>query len=417
MPVPTTGTSCYGTAKKMCDMDDLLINLVNVNRPSIIQVFGVGGGGDNAVAHMYTEGNIGEVNYLVCNTDAKSLEDSPVPDRLQLGSEGLGAGGDPAKARELAEESVARIRAAFDKRAKMLFVTAGMGGGTGTGAAPVIAREAREAGLLTVGVVTIPFLFEGYRKIDKALDGVAEMSKYVDALLVINNERLREVYQEFSVMEAFRKADDTLTVAVKSIVDIITMRGKMILDFRDVHTTLHRGGVAVMSTGYAEGEGRVSRAIADALNSPLINDRDIFKSKKILLSISFSTSHQLMVYEMNEIDGFMENFEDKYIETKYGLSVDESLGAKVKITILASGFGLRDFKERGNVITYTEEDINRIIRREDIYGASRGKKTPRPTRVFLYAPDELDDRTIIEAIDGTPTYRRGKELLESLRRH
>lgn len=397
-------------------MDDLLIDLVNVNRPSIIQIFGVGGGGDNAVAHMYTEGNIAEVNYLVCNTDAKALETSPVPDRLQLGTDGLGAGGKPEKARELAEESIDRIRAAFDKRAKMLFITAGMGGGTGTGAAPVIAREAKAAGLLTIGVVTIPFLFEGYRKIDKALDGVAELSKYVDAILVINNERLREIYQEFSILDAFRKADDTLSVAVKSIVDIITMRGKMILDFRDVHTTLHEGGVAIMSTGYAEGEGRVSRAIANALNSPLINDRDIFKSRKILLSISFSSSNELMVYEMNEIDRFMENFEDKYIETKYGLSVDESLGAKIKITILASGFGLHDFKRRESVMTFTEDDINKIIRRQEVYGPSPRTRTQRPTRAFLFGPDELDDPEIIDAIDSTPTFRRTKELIEKLRR-
>lgn len=397
-------------------MDDLLIDLVNVNRPSIIQIFGVGGGGDNAVAHMYTEGNIAEVNYLVCNTDAKALETSPVPDRLQLGTDGLGAGGKPEKARELAEESIDRIRAAFDKRAKMLFITAGMGGGTGTGAAPVIAREAKAAGLLTIGVVTIPFLFEGYRKIDKALDGVAELSKYVDAILVINNERLREIYQEFSILDAFRKADDTLSVAVKSIVDIITMRGKMILDFRDVHTTLHEGGVAIMSTGYAEGEGRVSRAIANALNSPLINDRDIFKSRKILLSISFSSSNELMVYEMNEIDRFMENFEDKYIETKYGLAVDESLGAKIKITILASGFGLHDFKQRESVMTFTEDDINKIIRRQDVYGSSSRTRTQRPTRAFLFGPDELDDPEIIDAIDSTPTFRRTKELIEKLRR-
>lgn len=397
-------------------MDDLLIDLVNVNRPSIIQIFGVGGGGDNAVAHMYTEGNIAEVNYLVCNTDAKALETSPVPDRLQLGTDGLGAGGKPEKARELAEESIDRIRAAFDKRAKMLFITAGMGGGTGTGAASVIAREAKAAGLLTIGVVTIPFLFEGYRKIDKALDGVAELSKYVDAILVINNERLREIYQEFSILDAFRKADDTLSVAVKSIVDIITMRGKMILDFRDVHTTLHEGGVAIMSTGYAEGEGRVSRAIANALNSPLINDRDIFKSRKILLSISFSSSNELMVYEMNEIDRFMENFEDKYIETKYGLSVDESLGAKIKITILASGFGLHDFKRRESVMKFTEDDINKIIRRQDVYGPSPRTRTQRPTRAFLFGPDELDDPEIIDAIDSTPTFRRTKELIEKLRR-
>lgn len=172
-----------------------------------------------------------------------------------------------------------------------------------------------------------------------------------------------------------------------------------------------------MSTGYAEGEGRVSRAIANALNSPLINDRDIFKSRKILLSISFSSSNELMVYEMNEIDRFMENFEDKYIETKYGLSVDESLGAKIKITILASGFGLHDFKRRESVMKFTEDDINKIIRRQDVYGSSSRTRPQRPTRAFLFGPDELDDPEIIDAIDSTPTFRRTKELIEKLHRH
>ena len=245
---------------------------------SIIKVIGVGGGGGNAVNHMYREG-IHDVTFVLCNTDNQALNDSPVPVHLQLGKEGLGAGNKPEKAREAAEESLEDIRSMLSDGTKMAFITAGMGGGTGTGAAPVIARVSKELGILTVGIVTIPFRFEGDRKIDQALDGVEEMSKHVDALLVINNERLREIYPELSVLDAFGKADDTLSVAAKSIAEIITVHGLINLDFNDVKTVLKDGGVAIMSTGYGEGEGRVKKAIDDALTSPLLNDNDIFNSK------------------------------------------------------------------------------------------------------------------------------------------
>ena len=395
-------------------MDDLLVNLVDASKPSIIKVIGVGGGGDNAVAHMYREGNINEVNYLVCNTDSKALETSPIPNQLQLGDDGLGAGGKPEKGKELAEESIEEIRSILDNEIKMVFITAGMGGGTGTGAAPVIAREAKEKGILTIGIVTIPFIFEGMRKIDKALDGVEEMSRNVDALLVINNERLREIYQNCTVIDAFKKADDTLTIAVKSIVDIITMHGKMILDFRDVHTTLHDGGVAIMSTGYASGDNRVAKAIKDALNSPLINNRDIYKSKKILIYISTSSENSLMIYEMNDIHAFMENFEDKYIETKLGMSTDDSLGDQVKITILASGFGVSDFKEKDNVIVFSEDDIRRVLRREKLYGKENTPKVAPPRRIYRYSLEDLENQELIAMIDNSPTFKREKTTLEAI---
>ena len=254
---------------------------------TIIKVIGVGGGGGNAVNHMYREG-IHDVSFVLCNTDNQALNDSPVPVLLQLGTEGLGAGNKPAKARQAAEESIDAIKQMLSDGTRMTFITAGMGGGTGTGAAPVIARVSKELGILTVGIVTIPFRFEGKRKIDQALNGVEEMAKHVDALLVINNERLRKIYPELTVLDAFGKADDTLSVAAKSIAEIITNHGLINLDFNDVKTVLKDGGVAIMSTGYGEGEGRVKQAISDALNSPLLNDNDVFNAKKILLSINFS---------------------------------------------------------------------------------------------------------------------------------
>lgn len=311
---------------------------------SIIKVIGVGGGGGNAVNHMYKEG-IHDVTFVLCNTDAQALNDSPVPVHLQLGKEGLGAGNRPERARQAAEDTIEDIKHMLDDGTKMAFITAGMGGGTGTGAAPVIARVSKELGILTVGIVTIPFRFEGAKKIDQALDGVEEMAKHVDALLVINNERLREIYPELSLIDAFRKADDTLSVAAKSIAEIITVHGIMNLDFNDVKTVLKDGGVAIMSTGYGEGEGRVKQAIEDALNSPLLNDNDVYKSKKILLSINFNSDNKenagLTMEEMGDITDFMNHFSADF-ELKWGLAIDPELDKKVKVTILATGFGIED---------------------------------------------------------------------------
>lgn len=324
----------------MSDETIMPFDFSNGGTPSIIKVIGVGGGGGNAVNHMYREG-IHDVTFVVCNTDNQALNESPVPIKLQLGREGLGAGNRPERAKAAAEESMKDIESMLNDGCKMAFITAGMGGGTGTGAAPIIAKTAKDMGILTVGIVTIPFLFEGNKKIDQALDGVEEMSKHVDALLVINNERLRDVYSDLSVMNAFAKADDTLSVAAKSIAEIITIRGKINLDFNDVKTVLKDGGVALMSTGYGSGEGRVTQAINDALHSPLLNNNDIFNSKKVLFNISYSTNSDLMMEEMNEVHEFMSRFGDD-VETKWGLYIDDSLESKVKFTILATGFGIKD---------------------------------------------------------------------------
>ena len=407
--------------------NDLLINMgIPTTTPSIIKVIGVGGGGGNAVNHMYREG-IHDVNFVVCNTDCKALCDSPVPARLQLGKEGLGAGNRPGRARQAAEESVEDIHKMLNDGTKMVFITAGMGGGTGTGAAPVIAREAKQMGILTVGIVTIPFLFEGHKKIDQALDGVEEISKHVDALLVINNERLREIYPELNVLSAFEMADNTLSVAARSIAEIITMHGIINLDFRDVCTVLKDGGVAIMSTGFGEGENRVSKAIEAALHSPLLNNNDIFNSKKVLLSISFCAEKEgdtLMMEEMNEVHDFMSKFHDD-VETKWGLSIDPSLEKKVKITILATGFGinnlpgikskLEDDEEarRQNEVEKQEEYEER---REGFYGSSDRKGTMRKRpKFFLFGLDDLDNEEIISMVELTPTYKRSKEVLTDIK--
>lgn len=395
---------------------------------SIIKVIGVGGGGGNAVNHMYREG-IHDVSFVLCNTDNQALNDSPVPVHLQLGKEGLGAGNKPEKARQAAEESLEDIKNMLDDGTRMTFITAGMGGGTGTGAAPVIARVSKEMGILTVGIVTIPFRFEGDRKIDQALDGVEEMSKHVDALLVINNERLREIYPNLTVLDAFGKADDTLSVAAKSIAEIITVHGLINLDFNDVKTVLKDGGVAIMSTGYGEGEGRVKKAIDDALNSPLLNDNDVFNSKKILLSISFcgqkDGKDSLMMEEMNDVNDFMAKFGD--FEIKWGLATDPELGKKVKVTILATGFGIENIDiMHGHARRHTQEEAKRIAeeqekeaerqeRRQRYYGnEGNNLKYKRPAHIYLFHAEDLDNDNVIAKVETSPTYKRTKEILESI---
>ena len=396
---------------------------------SIIKVIGVGGGGGNAVNHMYKEG-IHDVSFVLCNTDAQALNDSPVPVHLQLGKEGLGAGNRPARAREAATESIDDIRRMLDDGTKMTFITAGMGGGTGTGAAPVIAQVSKDMGILTVGIVTIPFRFEGPKKIDQALDGVEEMAKHVDALLVINNERLREIYTDLTVLDAFGKADDTLSVAAKGIAEIITIHGLINLDFNDVKTVLKDGGVAIMSTGYGEGEGRVKKAIEDALNSPLLNDNNVFNSKKILLAITFSSEKKeqqgLMMEEMNDINDFMAKFGEDF-EIKWGLAIDPELGKKVKVTILATGFGIEDVEPRDRRNRHSQEEADRIAeeeekaaerddRRKRYYGSDNSNtQHKRRPHIYIFSQADLDNEDVILAVENTPTYSRTRQKLEEIR--
>ena len=408
-------------------MDEIVQFDFPTDSPKIIKVIGVGGGGGNAVNHMYREG-IHDVTFVLCNTDNQALAESPVPVKLQLGrsiTQGLGAGNRPERARDAAEESIEDIRNQLNDGTKMVFITAGMGGGTGTGAAPVIARIAKEMDILTVGIVTIPFIFEGEKKIIQALDGVERIAQHVDALLVINNERLREIYADLTFMNAFGKADDTLSIAAKSIAEIITMRGTVNLDFVDVKTILKDGGVAIMSTGFGEGENRVTKAIDDALHSPLLNNNDIFNAKKVMLNVSFCPSSELMMEEMNEIHEFMSKFREG-VEVIWGVAIDNSLETKVKITVLATGFGVEDVpgmdslhaarsqEEEERQLQLEEEKEKNKERIRKAYGESAGigKKSLRSRRhIYIFNTEDLDNDDIIAMIEESPTYTRDKTKL------
>ena len=305
----------------------------------IIKVIGVGGGGCNAVRNMYNEGVEG-VTYAACNTDSQSLKSSPVPVKMLLGASGLGAGANPELGRQEAENNVEDIKNLLSDGTKMVFVTAGMGGGTGTGAAPVVAKVAKDMGLLTIGIVTIPFYFEKKKKIIKALKGVDELRKNVDAILIVNNERLCDVYSnsEISIKEAFQRADNILKDAVKGISELITVHsdGSINLDVRDVETTMKNGGGAIMAMGRANGKNRVEKAIIDALDSPLLYGNDIGKAKRILFNIYASEEHPIFESEMQEIDDFFDQL-DPNIDVIWGTSTDDTLGEDAKVTILATG--------------------------------------------------------------------------------
>ena len=419
--------------------DDLLNFAFPTEIQSIIKVVGVGGGGGNAVTQMYNEG-IKDITFALCNTDSQAMMRSPIPVKVQLGP-GLGAGGKPEVAQKLAEESIEVIKQMFSDKTEMAFITAGMGGGTGTGASPVLARVAKELGILTVGIVTIPFMFEGLFKIVQALKGVEEIKKNVDALLVINNERLRDIYSDLSLPEAFKKADDTLTIAVRSISEIITIPGYINLDFADVKTILKEGGVAIMSSGTGKGDNRVSQAIENALNSPLLNNNDVFKAKKILLNISFGSILPMRMEEFSEIHDFMAKF-DSNIEVIWGTALDETLEEEIKIAILASGYGIE------NIVTITQEiaaeqglqnekdtwekqaekerekveEEKRIIFETGLitkyYGedAVRWIGTPRPNP-FIFRLNNIDDNETIEAVINKPAYKRSlRDMIDIARK-
>lgn len=303
---------------------------------NIIKVIGVGGGGGNAVENMYRQG-IYNVSFAICNTDSQALEANAVPVKLQLGP-GLGAGGDPEKGKSYANEDLDQINRIFSDNTQMVFVTAGMGGGTGTGAGPIIAKAAKEKGLLTIGVVTLPFLFEQKHKINKALEGVAEMRKCVDALLVVNNETLRDIYSDYTLENAFQKADEVLTNAIRSVAEVITRKGIVNRDFEDVKTVTADGGSAIITEGKASGEHRVEKALMNALKSPLMNNIDIRKAKRILYIIYQGDEAPLLTKELDYVTEFMNDLDDGEVDVNWGLYHDDTLDQEVKVSVIASGF-------------------------------------------------------------------------------
>jgi cell division protein FtsZ len=401
---------------------------MNFNFPEdstkIIKVIGVGGGGVNAVNHMY-ECGIHGVNFAVCNTDKQSFDDVNVPVKVTLGS-GLGAGGQPEKAREEFKKSAAEVEQLLGDGTKMVFIAAGMGGGTGSGAGPLLAKMAKDKGILTVGIVTIPFFFEMIPRIIKALDAVEEMSRNVDALIVINNERLKIFYPDFDIDEAFKKPNEVLAMAVKSIAEIITVKGVINRDFNDVTTTMKDGGVALVSYGFGSGENRLDNAIQEALDSPLLSNNDIYNAKRVLFYISYRKDAHFKVEELtNSIDNFMGRF-DKHIEMNWGYGTDNSLSPEqeVKFTIIATGFGLDavpGIKEKMDENARLEAQAGSRQREKDeirvkvIYGENRitNVKVNRVSQssIVVLTVDEMDDDSFLDFIEKTPTYNRNpKEI-------
>lgn len=390
---------------------------INFNLPKdlsvgIIKVVGVGGGGCNAVRNMYLEG-ITNVTYAACNTDSQQLVRCPVPVKLQLGTDGLGAGGNPDKGREEAELTKDRIRELLSDGTKMVFVTASMGGGTGTGAAPIVAQVAKEMGILTIGIVTIPFSFEGQQKIMKALRGMEEMRKNVDALLVVQNDKLtggtfKELpdgeKQRIPMRDKFKTADNILKDAAKSISELITLHtdGDINLDFRDVETTMKNGGDAIMAAGRASGDHRVERAIIQALDSPLLYGSDIGRARRILFDIYTSDEEPLYIDEMNEIEAFMQQL-DSDIEVIWGTSTDNSLGKDAKVIILAAAMAHEMQVEDTSPSDATQDEAYYRALMQKLYVDPKA-----PVRTVIEKEFEFKDEEPTEAplAEDTPSPKR-----------
>jgi cell division protein FtsZ len=338
--------------------------MINFDLPkdqsSIIKVFGVGGGGSNAVNHMYRQGIKG-VDFVVCNTDQQALDISPVPIKIALGSgltEGRGAGSLPEVGRKASMESLEEIKKILGNNTKMVFITAGLGGGTGTGGAPVIAQVAKEMGILTVAIVTVPFAFEGKKRKQQAEDGLKELREHVDTILIINNDKLREMYGNLKLGEAFAHADNILNIAAKSIAEIITVTLHINLDFADVQTVMKESGVAIMGSASAEGENRALRAVEMALTSPLLNDNNIRGARYVLLNITCGND-DITMDELGEITDFLQDAAGQTADIIKGYGIDESLGNRVNVTLIATGFSANP------VTTFAEKKAEKIIRRLD----------------------------------------------------
>ena len=389
----------------------------------IIKVIGIGGGGVNSVDYMYNSG-INGVNFAVCNTDEQSFNGVNVPVKVTLG-EGLGAGGDPVKAKEEFEISAQEVEKLLTDGTRMVFIASGMGGGTGSGVAPLVANMAKSKGILTVGIVTIPFLFEKIPRIIQALDAVEALSKNVDALIVINNEHLKKFYPNFELVEAFKKPNEVLAMAVKSIAEIITLRGIINRDFKDVTTTMKDSGVALVSYGFGKGDNRLDNAINEALNSPLLNNRDIYNAKRILIYLSFKSDSNFIVEELEKyIDTFMAKF-DSHIQTNWGFGIDDSLkeNQEVKFTIIATGFGIEaiptidEWKDK-TIQRINEEKQGQIDRVQSVYGdtVTSSIKQVSPSSIVILTMDEMDNDEFINFLEKNPTYNRSASEIAIIRK-
>lgn len=419
----------------MDEMDDLNIekyntreNTLTTPNPTIIAM-GVGGGGSNAVSYMHTQGVKG-VDFVVLNTDQQALLASPVPNRILLGPNttlGLGAGGQPEVGQAAAEESVPEIERMLDNNVKMVFVTAGMGGGTGTGGAPVVAGVAKKKGILTVGIVTIPFFFEGITKLNSALDGANRLQENVDALLLINNDRLGEIYPDMEWAAAFTKADDVLAVAARTISDMVTSLASINIDMNDVDSCLRGGRTAMISVGYGEGENRMAKAIAEALHSPLLCDTNISSARRLLFAFYYShdINPPFKVTEAMQANQLVSQV-NRSVKIKFGWGYDDSLGDKIKFTILAAGFdvAVETNKEtvaviEGNNQTAENEEASINSRIIAAYGKdkvdefTRGQETQN---YYILTPEQLDSDTAIEMVERDPAYKRDKRKSDAARR-
>ena len=395
----------------MCDViNDLELEIKD---DVIIKVMGVGGGGCNAVNYLYSQG-VKDVSFLVCNTDKQALGRTSIPAKLQLGP-GLGAGGKPEVAQGYAEQNKDRIREALNDGTKMLFLTAGMGGGTGTGASSVVAEVAKEMDILTVGIVTIPFAFEGAKKIKKAMTGVAQLAENVDAILVINNEKLREIYPDFTFLNAFSKSNDVVANAARAIAEIITVTGIINTDFTDVYNTLSSGNVAILSVGTAGGEDRINASIHEALTSPLVNS-DVKGAKRVLLQLYCSSEHPIIMQEF-----VCEMGND--VEVQWGVSLDESLGENVRVTLIATGFEVSDIPGLDDAVgkKTVDEAIDSFYKDAASHPASateEAEKTPKPAPNVLQDGEliiDLDDNLVGEkAVEFVPTITPERETNNDL---
>lgn len=346
-------------------------------KSSIIKVFGIGGGGSNAVNFMYAQ-NIEGVDFVVCNTDAKAIEQSPVLNKIQLGpasTQGLGAGANPEVGKIATEESLQEIRSILEVNTRMAFITAGMGGGTGTGGAPIVAQVCKELGILTVGIVTTPFSFEGPRRMQQAQEGINALKPHVDTLLVISNDKLRQQYGNLKMKEAFGKADNVLATAAKCITDIINSKGHIIVDFADVCTVMKNGGVAILGSAACEGENRAQDAIIEAISSPLLNDSDIKGAKWILINInSAEGDHECTMDEIDLINEYLRAEAGEHTDVIVGMGIDNTLDKKIGITIIATGFDFKDPFAKQVIV----------------------KEQPKEEKIVLTLGQEADEKKMIE---------------------